>query len=49
MRQAIEEGFICDVLAGYVTYNQYFHLEKAILDDPAYDTGKARSALGLVS
>ena len=45
MRQAIEEGFICDVLAGYVTYNQYFHLEKAILDDPAYDTGKARSAL----
>ena len=45
MRQAIEEGFICDVLAGYVTYNQYFHLEKAILDDPAYDTSKARSAL----
>jgi len=45
MRQAIEEGFICDVLAGYVTYNQYFHLEKAILDDPAYDTAKARSAL----
>ena len=45
MRQAIEEGFICDVLAGYVTYNQYFHLEKAILDDPAYDTGEARSAL----
>ena len=45
MRQAIEEGFICDVLAGYVTYNQYYHLEKAILDDPSYDTAKARSAL----
>ena len=45
MRQAIEEGFICDVLAGYVTYNRYYHLEKAILDDPAYDTAKARSAL----
>ena len=45
MRQAIEEGFIMDVLAGYLTYNQYFHLEKSILDDPAYDTSKARSAL----
>ena len=45
MRQAIEEAFIMDVLAGYLTYNQYFHLEKSILDDPAYDTGKARSAL----
>ena len=45
MRQAIEERFIMDVLAGYLTYNQYFHLEKAILDDPRYETGKARSAL----
>ena len=45
MRQAIEEGFICDVLAGYVTYSRYYHLEKAILDDPAYDTAKARRAL----
>ena len=45
MRQAIEEGFILDVLAGYITYKQYSHLEKAILDDPSYDTGKARSAL----
>ena len=45
MRQAIEEGFIKDVLAGYLTYNQYFHLEKAILDDPEYDTDKARTAL----
>jgi len=45
MRQAIEEGFIMDVLDGYLTYNQYFHLEKSILDDPKYETGKARSAL----
>ncbi|MDE0268385.1 MAG: putative DNA binding domain-containing protein [Acidimicrobiaceae bacterium] len=45
MRQAIEEGFICDVLAGYVTYNQYYHLEKAILEDPQYDTDRARRAL----
>ncbi len=45
MRQAIQERFIMDVLAGYLTYNQYFHLEKAILEDPQYDTDKARSAL----
>ena len=45
MRQAIEEGFIEDVLANYVTYNQYFRLEKAILDDPQYETDKARRAL----
>lgn len=45
MRQAIEEGFIEDVLAGYLTYNQYFHLEKSILDDPEYDTSKARAAI----
>ena len=45
MRQAIEEGFIEDVLANYLTYNQYFKLEKAILDDPEYHTDKARRAL----
>ena len=45
MRQAIEEGFIEDVLANYLTYNQYFHLEKTILDDPEYQTDKARRAL----
>ena len=33
------------MLAGYITYTQYSQLEKAILDDPSYDTGKARSAL----
>ena len=45
MRQAIEEGFIEDVLANYVTYHQYFRLEKSILDDPQYETDKARRAL----
>ena len=45
MRQAIEEGFIEDVLANYLTYDRYFHLEKALLEDPKYDTAKARSAL----
>jgi type I restriction enzyme R subunit len=45
MRQAIEEGFIHDVLASYTTYDTYFHLEKAITDDPAYETVKARRAI----
>jgi type I restriction enzyme, R subunit len=45
MRQAIEEGFIHDVLASYTTYATYFHLEKAITDDPAYETVKARRAI----
>ncbi len=45
MRQAIEEGFIEDVLANYITYNRYLHLEKTLLDDPKYQTAKARSAL----
>ena len=45
MRQAIEEGFIEDVLANYLTYNRYYHLEKTLLDDPKYETAKARAAL----
>ena len=45
MRQAIEEGFIEDVLASYLTYNQYFKLEKTILEDPEYETAQARRAL----
>ena len=28
MRQAIEEGFILDVLQNYMTYKQYYKLEK---------------------
>lgn len=34
MRQAIEEGFILDVLQNYMTYTAYYQLEKAIEDDP---------------
>ncbi|WP_295145308.1 type I restriction endonuclease [uncultured Reyranella sp.] len=34
MRQAIEEGFILDVLQNYMTYRAYYELEKAIEDDP---------------
>lgn len=34
MKQAIEEGFILDVLNNYVTYETYYKLNKAIEDDP---------------
>jgi type I restriction enzyme, R subunit len=34
MRQAIEEGFIMDVLKNYTTYKTYFRLNKKIEDDP---------------
>jgi type I restriction enzyme R subunit len=45
MRQAIEEGFILDVLANYTTYKTYWRIEKAIVDDPEYDTARARRAI----
>ena len=38
MRQAIEEGFILDVLQNYMTYSMYFKIAKAIPDDPELDT-----------
>ena len=45
MRQAIEEGFIVDVLLGYTTYKRFFKLAKAVADDPKLDKRKAASAL----
>ncbi|MGH3005678.1 MAG: type I restriction endonuclease subunit R [Gaiellaceae bacterium] len=45
MRQAIEEGFILDVLANYTTYKTYFRIEKAVTDDPEYDQARARRAI----
>lgn len=42
MKQAIEEGFILDVLQNYTTYDTYFHLNKEIEDDPKYQTNKAK-------
>ncbi|RLB68896.1 MAG: hypothetical protein DRH03_09215, partial [Deltaproteobacteria bacterium] len=41
MRQAIEEGFILDVLKNYTTYKAYWKLLKTIEDDPRYDREKA--------
>ena len=45
MRQAIEEGFILDVLRNYSTYKTFWRLEKAIADDPQYETRQARQAI----
>jgi len=45
MRQAIEEGFILDVLANYATYTAYWRLLKTIEDDPRYDKKKAQYLL----
>ncbi|MFQ5946127.1 MAG: type I restriction endonuclease subunit R, partial [Anaerolineae bacterium] len=41
MRQAIEEGFILDVLEHYTTHKVYWRLLKKIVDDPHYDRDKA--------
>jgi len=45
MRQAIEEGFILDVLKHYTTYATYFKLLKACEDDPHVERKKAARAL----
>ncbi|MBK1699437.1 type I restriction endonuclease subunit R [Thiococcus pfennigii] len=45
MRQAIEEGFIMDVLANYTTYKRFFGLIKQIEDDPDVPRRKAAKAL----
>lgn len=44
MRQAIEEGFILDVLKGYVTYDMAFKLEQAG-EDIEVKSGKARTRI----
>lgn len=45
MKQAIEEGFILDVLANYTTYKSYYELEKSIEENPLFDTSKAQKKL----
>ncbi|MBE2200020.1 MAG: type I restriction endonuclease subunit R [Anaerolinea sp.] len=45
MRQAIEEGFILDVLQNYTTYKTYFRLSKEIDDDPRIHKKKASRAI----
>ena len=45
MRQAIEEGFILDVLQNYTTYKTYFHLLKTAAGDPRVDKTKTQAQL----
>lgn len=45
MKQAIEEGFILDVLQNYTTYQSHYALLKKIQDDPKYDKKKAQKKL----
>ena len=45
MKQAIQEGFILDVLANYTPYQSYYNLVKTIEDDPEFDNKKAQRKL----
>ena len=45
MKQAIEEGFILDVLANYTTYQSYYEIQKSIQDNPLFETAKAQKKL----
>lgn len=40
MRQAIEEGFILDVLANYMTYKTYYQVNKKIKADPEFEKSR---------
>ncbi len=45
MKQAVEEGFILDVLKNYTPVNSYYKLVKKTEDDPEFDTRKAQKKL----
>ena len=45
MKQAIQEGFIIDVLAHYTPVNSYYKLVKKVEGDPEFDTKRARKKL----
>ena len=45
MKQAIQEGFILDVLCHYTPVASYYRLAKTVADDPQFDTKKAQNKL----
>jgi type I restriction enzyme, R subunit len=45
MKQAVEEGFILDVLKAYTPVESYYKLIKKTEDDPEFDTKKAQKKL----
>ncbi len=45
MKQAIQEGFILDVLKNYTPYSSFYKLSKTIAEDPLFDKKKAQKKL----
>lgn len=45
MKQAIQEGFILDVLAYYTPVDSYYKLVKTVQEDPEFDTKRAKKKL----
>ncbi|KUK60006.1 MAG: Type I restriction-modification system restriction subunit, partial [Methanoculleus marisnigri] len=45
MKQAIQEGFILDVLKSYTPVNSYYRLVKTVEGDPEFDTKRAKKKL----
>ena len=45
MKQAIEEGFILDVLRNYTTYETHYEIVKKIDDDPLFKEKKAKNKI----
>lgn len=45
MKQAIQEGFIIDVLEHYTPIKSYYKLIKSVEDDPQYDSKRAKKKL----
>lgn len=45
MKQAIQEGFILDVLKYYTPINSFYRLKKTVEDDPKFDKKKAQKKL----
>ena len=45
MKQAIQEGFILDVLKNYVTIDSWYKIAKKVEDDPVFDKKRAQKKL----
>ena len=45
MKQAIQEGFILDVLKNYITIDSYYKIMKTVEDDPMFDRKRAQKKL----
>ena len=45
MRQAMQEGFILDVLKNYTPYQSYYKIIKSVQDDPEFDKKQSQKKL----